>query len=271
MSLTVRGVRKAALVFGVVVLSLFQYPTYDICVFGFTVSAFYLVSVIFIFVRKNGKLYRFRTEVIKIFILEVFTMKTKTKAIALTLCAVLLVVASVMGTMAYLTSKDTVTNTFTVGNVSITLDEAKVDKYGVLDGTASSRVKANSYDLVPGHTYTKDPTVTVAANSEPCYVFVKVENGLSSFEATNNTIASQITTTNGWTALENETGVYYKTVAAANTDTSLVVFSSFTLSDTANSVDGWNNLGSSNITVKAYAIQKDGFDDATTAWEAVKD
>lgn len=197
-------------------------------------------------------------------------MKTKTKAIALTLCAVLLVVASVMGTMAYLTSKDTVTNTFTVGNVSITLDEAKVDKYGtVVEG--ADRVYANSYDLVPGHTYTKDPTVTVAANSEPCYVFVKVENGLSSFEATNNTIASQITNTNQWTALEGNDGVYYKEVVASATDTTLVVFSSFTLSDTANNVNGWNNLGNANITVKAYAIQQDGFDDAAAAWGAVKD
>ncbi len=197
-------------------------------------------------------------------------MKTKTKAIALTLCAVLLVVASVMGTMAYLTSKDTVTNTFTVGNVSITLDEAKVDKYGtVVEG--ADRVDANSYDLVPGHTYTKDPTVTVAANSEPCYVFVKVENGLSGFEATNNTIASQITNTNQWTALEGNDGVYYKTVAASAKETSLVVFSSFTLSETANNVNGWNNLASSNIKVTAYAIQQDGFDDAATAWAAVKD
>lgn len=197
-------------------------------------------------------------------------MKTKTKAIALTLCAVLLVVASVMGTMAYLTSKDTVTNTFTVGNVSITLDEAKVDKYGtVVEG--ADRVDANSYDLVPGHTYTKDPTVTVAANSEPCYVFVKVENGLSGFEATNNTIASQITSTNQWTALEGNDGVYYKEVVASATDTTLVVFSSFTLSETANNVNGWNNLASSNIKVTAYAIQQDGFDDAATAWDAVKD
>ncbi len=197
-------------------------------------------------------------------------MKTKTKAIALTLCAVLLVVASVMGTMAYLTSKDTVTNTFTVGNVSITLDEAKVDKYGtVVEG--ADRVDANSYDLVPGHTYTKDPTVTVAANSEPCYVFVKVENGLSGFEATNNTIASQITNTNQWTALEGNDGVYYKEVVASATDTTLVVFSSFTLSDTANNVNGWNNLGNANITVKAYAIQQDGFETASAAWEAVKD
>lgn len=42
-------------------------------------------------------------------------MKTKSKALLLTLCAVLLVAASVLGTMAYLTSTDTVTNTFTIG------------------------------------------------------------------------------------------------------------------------------------------------------------
>ena len=54
-------------------------------------------------------------------------MKTRSKALVLTLCAVLLVVATVMGTMAYLTSTDTVTNTFTVGKVAITLDEAKVN------------------------------------------------------------------------------------------------------------------------------------------------
>ena len=58
-------------------------------------------------------------------------MKTKTKALALALCAVLLVVSTVFVTMAYLTSKtDVVTNTFTVGKVTITLDEAKVDEYG---------------------------------------------------------------------------------------------------------------------------------------------
>ena len=58
-------------------------------------------------------------------------MKTTKKALLFTFCAVLLVVASVLGTMAYLTSSETVTNTFTVGNVKITLDEAKVN----LDGT----------------------------------------------------------------------------------------------------------------------------------------
>lgn len=95
-------------------------------------------------------------------------MKTKSKALLLTLCAVLLVAASVLGTMAYLTSTDTVTNTFTVGKVEIKLDETDVTN------PTGPRVKANSYKLMPGTTYTKDPTVTVLNGSEASYVRMKV-------------------------------------------------------------------------------------------------
>ena len=88
-------------------------------------------------------------------------------------CALLLVAAGVFGTLAYLTGTDTVNNTFTVGNVKITLDEAKV----TTDGTpveGADRVKANEYHLLPGHTYTKDPTVTVEEGSDLSYVRMKV-------------------------------------------------------------------------------------------------
>ena len=95
-------------------------------------------------------------------------MKTKSKALLLTLCAVLLVAASVLGTMAYLTSTAKVENTFTIGKVEITLDETDVTNPN------GPRVKANSYKLMPGTTYTKDPTVTVKAGSEESYVRMKV-------------------------------------------------------------------------------------------------
>ena len=109
--------------------------------------------------------------------------KTKTKALLMSLCAVLLVAASVLGTMAYLTDSKDVKNTFTVGNVSIKLDEAKVnadgkaiDKEGnvVTDLTKAERVAENSYKLLPGHEYTKDPTVTVNTPSVESYVRMKV-------------------------------------------------------------------------------------------------
>ncbi len=100
-------------------------------------------------------------------------MKTKSKALLLTLCAVLLIAASVLGTMAYLTSTAKVENTFTVGKVEIKLDEAKVTADGIpVEGAA--RVTENSYKLMPGNTYTKDPTVTVKAGSEASYVRMKV-------------------------------------------------------------------------------------------------
>lgn len=95
-------------------------------------------------------------------------MKTKRKALALALCAVLLVVTSVLGTLAYLKDSATAVNTFTVGNIEITLDEADVNENGEV--ISNNRVTENDYRLLPGKTYVKDPTVTVKANSEDCYV-----------------------------------------------------------------------------------------------------
>lgn len=100
-------------------------------------------------------------------------MKTKSKALLLTLCAVLLIAASVLGTMAYLTSTAKVENTFTIGKVEIKLDEAKVTTDGKpVEG--ADRVLQNQYKLMPGTTYTKDPTVTVLEGSEESYVRMKV-------------------------------------------------------------------------------------------------
>lgn len=198
-------------------------------------------------------------------------MKKKTKALMLVLCAVLLVTASVLGTMAYLTSTDKVVNTFTVGKVAITLDEAQVNA----DGTAvtpAERVKENAYHLLPGHTYTKDPTVHVQANSEDSFIFVKVENGIASYEA-GTTIAAQIAA-NGWQPLKDDKNVdvenvYYKTYTKSAESTDLPVFGNFTIADNANATDGWNNFSAeTKVTVTAYAVQKSGFNTAFDAWQA---
>lgn len=191
-------------------------------------------------------------------------MKKKTKALMLVLCAVLLVTASVLGTMAYLTSTDKVVNTFTVGKVAITLDEAQVD----LDGTPvadAARVKQNAYHLLPGHTYTKDPTVHVQANSEDSFIFVKVENGIANYEA-GTTIAAQIAA-NGWTALTGVENVYYKTYTKSAEITNLPVFGNFTIANHADAADSWNNFSAeTKVTVTAYAVQQDGFASAAAAW-----
>lgn len=204
-------------------------------------------------------------------------MKTKTKALALALCAVLLVVSTVFVTMAYLTSKtDVVTNTFTVGKVTITLDEADVDLMGVKDG--DTRVKANEYKLIPGHTYIKDPTIHVADDSEECWLFVKVENGLSAIEANTSedlSIAAQMAA-KGWTPVAEGSNIYaYSTKQTARAN--VVVFDNFTISGTADvskyaTADGTdaegNPIGGKTIEVTAYAIQADGFATAAEAWTA---
>ena len=196
-------------------------------------------------------------------------MKTKRKALLLTFCAVLLVVASVLGTIAYLTANDKVTNTFTVGQVAIKLDEAKVNPDGSPVENAD-RVQENSYKLLPGHEYTKDPTVHVNAVSEDSWIFVKVENGIAAYEANTTKdykqIANQITA-NGWTALEGVANVYYKSYAQNATGDDFVVFKNFKVSDTANTVNGWANI-TEKVIVNAYAIQADGFANADAAWAA---
>lgn len=208
-------------------------------------------------------------------------MKTKTKALALALCAVLLVVSTVFVTMAYLTSKtDVVTNTFTVGKVTITLDEADVDLMGVKDG--DTRVKANEYKLIPGHTYIKDPTIHVAGDSENCWLFVKVENGLKDIIAGNTsvsendstdtvyTIEAQMTK-NGWSLVAGETNIYAYKATAKTGD--YKVFDNFKLKGDANvsnyatvKDDDGNITGGKTIEVTAYAIQADGFATAAAAW-----
>lgn len=191
-------------------------------------------------------------------------MKTKSKALLMTLCAVLLVAASVLGTMAYLTSQDLVKNTFSIGKIGITLDEAQVDA----DGKAIEnvdRVKTNNYKLMPGHKYDKDPTVHVEKDSEDAYIFVKVENGISAFEA-DTTIAAQIAA-EGWTVLPSVNNVYYKEYTKdATQDVDLVVFRNFTIADGAESVSGWATATNAEITITAYAVQQDGFTGAADAW-----
>lgn len=211
-------------------------------------------------------------------------MKARSKALLLALCAVLLVAATIFGTMAYLTSQDTVTNTFTVGKVAIKLDEAKANPDGSLVANAD-RVKANSYKLLPGHTYSKDPMVTVLSGSESSYVKMTVTFSMADeldaifapdgadmlkifkgYDATNWIAKGN---TKDETANTRTYEFWYKeAVAAPNGDValdalfdSIIVPGEITGAQLATIVD-------MTITVNAYAIQADGFADAAAAWAA---
>ncbi len=189
--------------------------------------------------------------------------KTKTKALLMSLCAVLLVAASVLGTMAYLTDSKDVKNTFTVGNVAITMDETDVD-YSTPN---KERDQANSYKLLPGHTHTKDPIIHVDANSEDCYLFVKVDNQITAIEADGNTTVAAQMAAKGWKAVEGKDGIYvYVGTTAApvavKANDNVTVFEQLVIAGTVNG-DTLKAYKNKTITVTAYAVQKDGFEGKT--------
>lgn len=207
----------------------------------------------------------------------------KFKALLVIACALLLVAASVFGTMAYLTSTDTVTNTFTVGKVKITLDEAKVNTDGTPVANAE-RVKANEYKLLPGHTYTKDPVLTVKGGSEDAYVrlLVTINKASALKEVFGTNFLPQNYVDNTWNAQtwpcvkttvnSDDTVTYefrYKEIVEANAaDQKLdALFKSFTVPDTVNG-EQLAKLGDLKIEVIGEAIQADGFESADEAWGA---
>ena len=118
----------------------------------------------------------------------------KKKTLALVLALTLLVAGVVGGTLAWLTDQTAeVKNTFTVGDINIGLTETTTD-----------------YKMVPGNTIAKDPTVTVKANSEACWLFVKVT------ESENLDTFITYAIAEGWTELQD--GVYYREVSASDAD-----------------------------------------------------
>lgn len=211
---------------------------------------------------------------------------TKSKILVFAVCTILFVAASALGTLAYLTSQETVVNTFTVGKVNIALDEAAVNADGTLNGTA--RVKENSYHLVPGQTYVKDPTITVQAGSEAAYVRVLVSiNCASQFDAIY--APNQADLTKIFNGYDDSNWVYkaairdnvkntvtyefrYKEIVAkAVTDTKLdALFDSITVPGTFDSED-MESIKDLKIIVIGHAIQATGFANEDTAWAAFGD
>ena len=173
--------------------------------------------------------------------------KTLTVVIAL----VLVVVMSVAGTVAYLTATtDPVVNTFTVGNIDITLAESK-----------NLNLK-----MVPGNDITKDPKVTVVGGSEACWLFVKVEKSGDLDKFVTYNIAD------GWTELTGVDGVFYREVAASESNQEFAVLkdNKVTVKDTVTKamMDALNVEGATKptLTFTAYAVQKDNIADPVTAW-----
>ena len=122
--------------------------------------------------------------------------RTERMSVALLLAVVLLVGGVIGGTVAWLTADSgKVTNTFTESDIDITLSEENPT-----DKTAA---------MVPGWKIDKDPKVTVADDSEDCWLFVKITESTNpdldayiayeiadKYDATNNTT--------GWKIVQEE-------------------------------------------------------------------
>ena len=210
--------------------------------------------------------------------------KKNNRTLVLVICLIAMLCVTMFSTLAYLTDRETVTNTFTVGDVDIKVDEADVDENGeIIEG--ADRVIENEYHLIPGQTYVKDPTMTVLKDSEESYVRMIVKiNCLSELDAIFDPyVGSVITSIFG--GYDGQTWIYktetrnsdntityefrYKeTVDAADADIVLKpLFTSLTLPGQITK-EQLKTIEDLKIVVEGHAIQKVGFDDADEAWAA---
>ena len=193
------------------------------------------------------------------------------KKLVLLLSVVMVFGITVGVTLAWLTDTTSeVKNTFTVGDIAITLEETWNADGDDID-TEYDHWEAQ---LVPGKSYVKDPVVTVDGEltNVDCYLFVE-------FDETNNpsqylTYTSLLNTTNGWTLVEDETNVWYRVVKTGDTTKSwdLLADNTVTVKNelTKETLRAMKNDGTTpELVYKAYAIQTEGFNTAELAWAEV--
>lgn len=174
----------------------------------------------------------------------------KKKISWLGLVITLIAFVSVSATLAYLVaSSRTITNTFTVGNIEITLTEST----------------GNTYKIIPGTTVEKDPTVTVKGGSDACWLFVKVEktDGFDSYMTFEPDV--------GWTILEGAEGIYYRQVETSSDDTAFSVLKNdtVTIKDTVTEEQLAELDKNPSLQFTAHAIQIEGNETAQIAWQNI--
>mgnify|MGYP004467323481 CR=1 FL=1 len=189
------------------------------------------------------------------------------RGLVLVLALALIVGVAGGATFAWLTAKsDTVVNTFTYGDISIELKETTGD----------------SYKIIPGVNIAKDPKVTVKAGSEACWLFVKVDEENWPELTYVNKDGKAVRKVNydiadGWAKGDGTSipaNVYYRVVNAddANQEFPVLKDNKITVSNTLTKIDINEKLtGTPKLSITAYAIQKDGMDDAAAAWAAIND
>lgn len=186
------------------------------------------------------------------------------KSIVLAAALVIAITGAVGGTLAWLIDDtDPITNTFTYGDINIELDETDADGDEDPDN--------NTYEMYPGVTIEKDPRVTVLADSKDSWLFVKLEESENFDEFLVYAIAD------GWTALDGEEGVYYRTTTESDQDQVFEVLEGNQVkvkeSVTKDMLNALNANGENNyptLTITAYAVQLDSIATAGEAWALVE-
>lgn len=194
---------------------------------------------------------------------------SKTKILIVSIVILAVFFTAISGTIAWLTSKsETVTNTFTYGDINISISET--------DTKDDDKLNTNTYEMIPGNKITKDPLITVKENSENCYLFVKLD------KTTNFDEFMEFQVLENWILLEGTDNVYYQEVSQSDAkqefyvlkDNSVLVKESVT-KRMLNELDknGVENYPQLNIT--AYAVQRDSsieaISTAAKAWSLISE
>ena len=188
------------------------------------------------------------------------------KAFVLSLAVSLMVFSLIGGSLAWLmTSTDPIVNVFTYGDIRITLTETKGEELS--DG--------RYFKMTPGKVIEKDPKISVLADSEDCWLFVKIDE--SSDKALSDYIEYAIA--DGWTALQEAPGVYFRTVDnSAEAQTFSVLMDDKVTVKGSVTLEMLQALDSSNyptLTFTGYAVQRDmsidAIDSAVEAWALISE
>lgn len=180
-------------------------------------------------------------------------MKRSKKFLVFMISVALVAAISMMPTLSWLSDKsEKVVNTFAGGAISIMLDEAPVDAHG--QQIEGDRVTSNSYKYVAGVTLDKDPTPTVLQGSDPCYVFICIENELNDLFALNIDTESwkQVAQADGTTLY-----IYASSVDASKAPQDIVlkpIFTQVKVSEELTQQD-IQSLGERSLNATAYAVQ----------------
>lgn len=183
---------------------------------------------------------------------------------------VLLAIVAVGGAIAYFTDTDTKTNTFTIGNVDITLSE---EHWSTTDSN-NNNIPDAAENIAPGVSVAKDPVITNVSATAPAYVYAKVEIPCTT-DATPVEIFTLNSIGSGWTLMNDgacnngvATKVYNYGTASAMTalaagSATPAVFSSVSLNS---SITGSENglSGNKNVVVTGYGIQTNGLGNDVT-------